>query len=439
MVSRPLRVEELAEFLAIDFKAGPIPKYREDWRLEDPVEAVLSTCSTLLALVNIEGSPIIQFSHFSVKEFLTSSRFSGKGDTISQRYHISPMPAHTLVAQACLSILLHLDKNITRDGLANFPLARYAAENWFGHARFEGVSRDVDEGMKQLFDRRKPHLAVWVWIWERGSTNGPVAPQGTALHYSAFCGLNEIVKVLAIENPEDVDSWSFDDESRPLHLASREGHVEVVRTLIEHSADIAPRTKYGSTPLHQASGWDRMEVARLLIEHGADSAAQTEDGWTPLHCAASVDLARLLIEHGADAAAQTDDGLTPLHCAASVDVARLLIERGADAAAQNKDGSTPLHRASAYGRVEVAQLLIEHGADAAALTKDGSTPLHWTSSVEVARLLIEHGADAAAQTKDGSTPLHRASERGHIDVAQLLIEHGADAAARTKDGLTPAG
>ena len=31
----PLSVEELAEFLAFDFKAGQIPTFREDWRLED--------------------------------------------------------------------------------------------------------------------------------------------------------------------------------------------------------------------------------------------------------------------------------------------------------------------------------------------------------------------------------------------------------------------
>src|SRR5229473_3881321 len=109
--SRPLRVEELAEFLAFDFKAGPIPKFREDWRLEDPLDAVLSTCSTLLALVDVDGSSAIQFSHFSVKEFLTSSRFAEKCDTISRRYHVSMTPAHTLVSQACLGILLHLDRN----------------------------------------------------------------------------------------------------------------------------------------------------------------------------------------------------------------------------------------------------------------------------------------------------------------------------------------
>ncbi len=76
VASRPLRGEELAELLAFDFKAGPIPKFHEDWRLEDPVDAVLSSCSSLLAVVNVEDSRVIQFSHFSVKEFLTSARLA---------------------------------------------------------------------------------------------------------------------------------------------------------------------------------------------------------------------------------------------------------------------------------------------------------------------------------------------------------------------------
>jgi len=43
------------------------PKFREDWRLEDPVDAVLSTCSTLLSRVHVDDddSQVIQFSHFS--------------------------------------------------------------------------------------------------------------------------------------------------------------------------------------------------------------------------------------------------------------------------------------------------------------------------------------------------------------------------------------
>ena len=72
MAPRPLRVEELAEVLAFDFKAGPIPRFHGGWRLEDPVDAVLSTCSSLLAIVNVEDFPVIQFSHFPVRECLTS-------------------------------------------------------------------------------------------------------------------------------------------------------------------------------------------------------------------------------------------------------------------------------------------------------------------------------------------------------------------------------
>src|SRR5580698_11210228 len=52
VASRPLRVKELADLLAFDFEAGSIPKFHEDFRLEDPVDAVLSTCSTLLIIAD---------------------------------------------------------------------------------------------------------------------------------------------------------------------------------------------------------------------------------------------------------------------------------------------------------------------------------------------------------------------------------------------------
>ena len=42
--ARPLRVEELAEFLAFDFDTDSTPTLREDWREEDPAHAVRSTC-----------------------------------------------------------------------------------------------------------------------------------------------------------------------------------------------------------------------------------------------------------------------------------------------------------------------------------------------------------------------------------------------------------
>jgi ankyrin repeat protein len=490
VASRPFRIEELAEFLAFDFQAGPIPKFREDWRTEDPIGVVLSTCTTLLSLGDDHGSQVIQFSHFSVKEFLTSTRFAKRYDTISSRYNISMTHAHTIVVQACLGMLLHLDDNITRDGLKTFPLAEYAAEHWFNHACFEGVSENAEECMKQLFDASKRHLAVWVWIkdpvrpWRsHRQTERPSIPRETSLHYAAFCGLHLIVKFLAIKHPQDLHSQHFDNKLTPLHLASQMGHVEVARLLIEQGANATVKGKDGITPLHLATREQRIDLVRLLVEQGADVAAKDNDERTPLHFAVregSVDLARLLIEHGADVTAKDNARLTPLHFAiweGSVDLTRLLIEHGADVSTEDIDGLTPLRLAMREGYADLARLLIEQGAGMTTKDNDNMTSLQWAEwdpsvdfkfadlpvdhgtsmatkdiggllatqlqlavregNVDIVRLLVEHGADITTVDIDGFTPLHWAVREENVDLARLLVGHGADTTAEDIDGLTP--
>ena len=151
---RPLRVEELADILAVRFDAGVLPKFNPDWRLGNPEEAVLSVCSNLISIVNVDGSQIVQFSHFSVKEFLTSDRLATAIEDISG-YHIRPHSAHTILAQASLSVLLQLDDHIDRDDIKNFPLSSYAAQHWVTHGQFEGVSPVIQGAMEHLFRDRK--------------------------------------------------------------------------------------------------------------------------------------------------------------------------------------------------------------------------------------------------------------------------------------------
>jgi hypothetical protein len=109
---RPLRVEELAEVLAVDFDdAEGIPRLKPDWRWEEQELALLSACSSLIAIVQAGGSRVVQFSHFSVKEFLTSPRLATAGGEVSN-YHIDSEPAHTILAQACLGVLLQIQADI---------------------------------------------------------------------------------------------------------------------------------------------------------------------------------------------------------------------------------------------------------------------------------------------------------------------------------------
>ena len=159
---RPLRVEELAEILALDFNLaeGATPVLNKDWRWEDRQRAVLSTCSSLITLVDDGDSRIIQFSHFSVKEFLTSNRLAtSKGDV--SHFHIIPEPAHTTLAQACLGVLLQLDGSSNKYQVErNDPLAIYTSRHWVEHAQFGLVSSRIEDGMRRLFDPAKPHFAA---------------------------------------------------------------------------------------------------------------------------------------------------------------------------------------------------------------------------------------------------------------------------------------
>src|ERR1700744_2302097 len=127
---RPLLVEELAELLALDFQAstGGIPTLKEDWRWDDEEEAVLSTCSSLITIILRDDSRVVQFSHFSVKEYLTSSRLAQSSHGEVSRFRIDLEPAHTIMAQACLATLLQLDEHAGRGDAKMFPLVKYAAQ-----------------------------------------------------------------------------------------------------------------------------------------------------------------------------------------------------------------------------------------------------------------------------------------------------------------------
>ncbi len=162
---RPLSVDELAELLALDFDAakGGVPTLNTDWRWHDHEQAVLSTCSRLITIVRvpIDGSQVVQFSHFSVKEFLMSDRLATSTKDIS-RYHISPEDANTVIAQACLGVLLRdpVDNNVTD----SVSLAGYAARYWVTHAQVENVASRIRDGMKHLFDPNKSYVSAWIQL-----------------------------------------------------------------------------------------------------------------------------------------------------------------------------------------------------------------------------------------------------------------------------------
>ncbi|KAH9069631.1 ankyrin repeat-containing domain protein [Lactarius deliciosus] len=466
VATRPLRVDELAEVLALDFDGTKkaIPALNKDWRWDDEQQGVLSTCSSLIVVVEDESSKtrVVQFAHFSVKEFLTSDRLANLATDVS-RFHVRLEPAHTVIVQACLAILLQSDfsSSVGRSS----PLSDYAAEHWVYHAQFENVSLVVEDGMRHLFDHAKPYFAAWLKsfdidsIWysfvpppigayhvhppESISPSEATAP--LCLYYAALCGFRDLTKYLVAEYPQHVNARVGRNKS-PLAAALSNKHIQVAELLHQHGADL--HIGYRSrTLLHAASLDGSMDVAEWLLNIGADANVQQYDHTTPLHLAAAgghLEVVRMLLGHGADVNAATMmDSYTPLHEASKgghVDIVRLLIQNGADA-------STDLQRlfflASSSGSAETVELFIRRGGDVNARDVSHSTPLHLASSSflskgdHVVRTLIQNGADVDARDGSHSTPLHLASRSSNGDIVKTLILNGVDVNARDGSHSTP--
>ena len=407
MAARPLRLEELADVLAFDFEDAPggVPQLNADWRREDQERAVLSICSSLITIVHDHDSRVVQFSHFSVKEFLTSDRLAAAAEGISF-HHIVFEPAHTILAQACVAVLLRLDDSSREASIERFPLAEYALEHWVKHAQFENVSLQIKDGIEDLFDAEKPHL--WRWMRVRGNMDKmfpwidatrPEQPEAAPIYRAAHCGWHNVVMhEVIMRNPTHVNALGG-SYGMAIHAASRRDHLKVIQLLLRYGADLNAPGLWGRTPLLFASEWGSLELVRWLLEHGADVNAKDKmDGGTSLH---------LAVERG------------------DFEIVRTLLKHHADTNARRYNRFTSLHDASGGTRVDMVQLLLNHGTDPNASEMDQETSLHRASPSDTARLLLEQGADLGAEDNQGRTAYQFALDGGHDEIAQLLLMHGA--------------
>jgi len=458
--SRPLGVEELAEVFAFNFdeETSGIPKYEPGWRDQNAEKAVLSACSTLVTIVDVGWRrKIVQFSHFSVEEYLTSRRIAN-AEHLSH-FHIQPKPAHTLLAKACLSVLFQLDYSMNEAKVRTFCMAMYAARHWVDHAQFEDVSSYIGDGMDLLFDKDKPHFAIWVWVYHMDrrfkyylSTDGPEKLDAVPLYYAALFGFRGLVERLLTTHPQYLNAEGG-NWGAPLNAALGKGHLDVALFLLDHGAD---GENGRMTGLYIASSYGYADVVRSLIDRGADLNAICEDydkdgtdvNWTPLHVAIykkRQDITILLLECGADMEIRNGWNQTALYMASSLgcaDIVQQLISHGAElnAGCEYAKRTPLLHVASCDGIPLILRILLEHRANPNATDILGKAALHLVShrrgNTEV-ELLLEDGTDVDVRDENGWTPLHEAAYHLNLEVVVALLNRGADPRAQTKDGKTP--
>ena len=488
----PFSVEELAEVLAIDFSAtGMVRIMYGSLRPEDKERAVLSACSSLIAIVQDGGSRLVQFPHFSIKDFLTSDRLATSIVDTLRYHHVRHESAHLMMAQLCLSVLLQLDNDMDKQTIRSYPLSNYAGKHFVSHVEFENVISSLSDGVDNLLDRDKPHFYTWVWLqigdwdpedwhnsridrdsedWHNSKmdtaqqyhdTKPKFPPQLPPLYYVAALGHLCLARHLILRCSQDL--YVKDDKGcTPLHIAVLAGEEGVSQLLIGHSVDLDIQDINYRTPLHMVAYMGLTRAARMLLERGkplkARLNARDKNNRTPLHLASQrghSDTAGLLLKCGADVNARDNDTITPLHLVSqhhwgdgfqATKTACVLLGHGASVHVRNNDGQTPLHAAAHHGLSEIVALLLKFGADVDALDNNSMTPLLLISQsrfgddsqiTKTAQMLLGHCASVHVRNNNGQTPLHAAAHHGRSEIVALLLKFGADVDAQDNNAMTP--
>ncbi|KAL1526614.1 hypothetical protein AB1Y20_015318 [Prymnesium parvum] len=255
----------------------------------------------------------------------------------------------------------------------------------------------------------------------------------TELLYAAAQGEVGKVRALLENKDEEVKATDTDYDGRTaLHLAAGGGHVNVMRMLIKHKADVNALDRHGNTPLYDAYT-QRKPAAGKLLRSLAGKLFYSRTRMANELCSASrdgdVDTVRQLLDYGCDPNALNDDGRTSLHVAAAVGnltVTGLLLERGASPNARDNAGFTAMYEAVRNNHAGVAFALHKYAGQLGLSGEEAASQLN---NAEV--------ADPNVQDMEGRTVLHAAASRGNRELIELLLSHGAKLDLTDRWGVSP--
>nr|XP_034320582.1 uncharacterized protein LOC117687709 [Crassostrea gigas] len=218
------------------------------------------------------------------------------------------------------------------------------------------------------------------------------------------------------------------NKGSPLTAACSKGHLNVVKELLKNGANVNI-TVSDNSPLIAACSQGHLSVVNELLKQGADVNITVSDS-SPLIVACSkgyLDIIRLLLKHGANVNI-TVSGNSPLTASCLIDYRLMKFNLSKQTAYANTISDDTLFRLSCSKvHLAVIRQLLQHGADVNVRhCKD--SPLNASCSqghLNIVRELLKHGADVNTIVNDMS-PLITACQDKHLDIVDELVKHGAD-------------
>mmetsp|Transcript_26928 Transcript_26928/g.86534 ORF Transcript_26928/g.86534 Transcript_26928/m.86534 type:complete len:217 (+) Transcript_26928:113-763(+) len=119
--------------------------------------------------------------------------------------------------------------------------------------------------------------------------SGSTAMAGSGAKFDAEMG-KKLHSAIRWDKPLDeikalmpsAEAANFEDDRNgncPLHIASQNGHLHIVKIVIAAGGDVNKQNKGGQTPMHMAVAYDYDEVTAFLSKSGADPMIKNEAGF----------------------------------------------------------------------------------------------------------------------------------------------------------------
>lgn len=196
--------------------------------------------------------------------------------------------------------------------------------------------------------------------------------QGQLFHFAATGSLSSL-KTLVAEGVDPKKEVNYDSRTA-LHLAAAEGHLDVVKYLLEEvKVPVNPLDRWQNTPLTDAVRSRHEAVANVLYDAGGHMNLSKGEAGRDL-CRAAADgglvMVEFLLKIGTPVTSSDADGRTPLHFAAAAGhrvICERLMAANADVNAMDRFGATPIADALQFKHFELAQLLRSASAKVADL------------------------------------------------------------------------
>lgn len=286
-----------------------------------------------------------------------------------------------------------------------------------GHMTVRGRS-DGGHHAGAFFDISRDGWEQWELIAAYGN------PAGDLFVEKCYEGDVEYVTA-ALEAPEPAPGWRLANvrslrTNTCLHAASWEGHLTLVRLLVENGALVDSLSKDGGSALSFAASQGHTACVQYLLAVNAsvdiqgvqDTAGQTALMGSAQAVPAHVESLRLLVDAGADATLFNKNDFTALMLACmkgnTEAVSILLTAQDMDIDSQGEEyGRSALMGASAQGYARIVRVLLDNRANTNLQDADGYSALHWASE-KGSEKTVSHllGAGASVRTTDnrGQTP-----------------------------------